>query len=269
MKKIAIHSVPRSGSSWIGQIFNSSPAVNFKFQPLFSYAFKDYLSPSSSKEEIETFFKMIAKSDDSFLLQQEKVDMGIYPHFRKDEKPTYVVYKEVRYHHILKNMLRVDPDVKVIGIVRNPYAVINSFLNAPREFRKDLGWDELNEWQFAEKKNLDKPEEFNGYEKWKEVTLLFHKLAEEFPDRFYLLHYDELLTDPLSEVKRFFLFCGLEVGQQTEAFLASSTQTDHGDAYAVYKKKETDDGWKKTLNPIIAQVITEDLIQNDLEKYIR
>ena len=44
MKRIAIHSVPRSGSSWLGQILNSSLKVCFRFQPLFSYAFKDYLN---------------------------------------------------------------------------------------------------------------------------------------------------------------------------------------------------------------------------------
>ena len=44
MKRIAIHSAPRSGSSWLGQILNSSPKVCFRFQPLFSYAFKDYLN---------------------------------------------------------------------------------------------------------------------------------------------------------------------------------------------------------------------------------
>ena len=61
MKRIAIHSVPRSGSSWLGQILNSSPKVCFRFQPLFSYAFKDYLNEKSSQEDIMTFFEQIAK----------------------------------------------------------------------------------------------------------------------------------------------------------------------------------------------------------------
>ena len=90
--------------------------------------------------------------------------------------------------------------------MRSPYAVINSFLNAPREFRKDLGWDELSEWQYANKKNLDRPEEFYGYAKWKEVALLFQKLKEEYPDRFYLVKYNELLSDTLKEVERIFIF---------------------------------------------------------------
>ena len=37
MKKIAIHSVPLSGLSWVGQIFNSSTDVNFKLQGLMQF----------------------------------------------------------------------------------------------------------------------------------------------------------------------------------------------------------------------------------------
>ena len=268
MKRIAIHSVPRSGSSWVGQIFNSSADVNFKFQPLFSYAFKDYLVSTSSLKDINTFFELIANSNDPFLLQQDKVDKGSYPVFGKKEQPISIAYKEVRYHHILKNMLKVDPDIIVIGIVRSPYAVINSFLNAPREFRKDLGWDELSEWQYADKKNLDRPEEFFGYEKWKEVALLFQELKKQYPDRFYLVRYDQLLTNSLQEVENIFDFCGIEVTDQTISFLKKSSQENQEDTYSVYKKKTTDDSWKKSLNPIIMDKISKDLKNNSLEEYL-
>ncbi len=268
MKKIAIHSVPRSGSSWIGQIFNSSPDVNFKFQPLFSYTFKDYLNDSSSSKEINSFFEEISKSDDAFLLQQDKIENGTYPKFKKNNETTHIVYKEVRYHHILENMLAVDSDVIVIGIVRSPYAVINSFLNAPREFRKDLGWDVLSEWKHANKKNMDKPEEFYGYEKWKEVVFLFEKLENEYPDRFYLLKYDDLLLNTGGEVENIFNFCDIKMSEQTKYFLEKSTQKDEKNPYSVYKKKHTDSGWKKSLNPIIISEITKDLKNNGLEKYV-
>ena len=46
---VAIHGVPRSGTSWIGEIINSSPNVLYKFQPLFSYALKDFLTTFSKK----------------------------------------------------------------------------------------------------------------------------------------------------------------------------------------------------------------------------
>ncbi len=40
MNNIVIHSVLCSGSSWLGEIINSSPNVLYQFQPLFSHEFQ-------------------------------------------------------------------------------------------------------------------------------------------------------------------------------------------------------------------------------------
>ena len=105
MQKIAIHSVPRSGSTWLGNIFNSHPKVSFKYQPLFSYAFKGYLTEVSNAESINSFFCEIQLSTDSFINQIEGIEKGIIPDFKKEDTPTHVCYKEVRYHNVLENML--------------------------------------------------------------------------------------------------------------------------------------------------------------------
>ena len=182
MKRIAIHSAPRSGSSWLGQILNSSTKVCFRFQPLFSYAFKDYLNDKSSREDIVRFFENIAKSSDDFLLQKDKIDNEEYPLFEKDSNLTHIIYKEVRYHNILENLLTKDKDLKVIGLVRNPFAVISSFLNSPREFRKDLGWIEVEEWKLAEKKNNNKQKGKNKNINSAELnnTVIFHEDSLQF-----------------------------------------------------------------------------------------
>lgn len=268
MNKVAIHSVPRSGSSWLGQIFNSSPAVKFRFQPLFSYAFKDYLNENSSLNDINNFFSLIEKSTDSFLLQKDKIEQGIYPEFKKNKKISHCIYKEVRYHHILENMLSIDPDVIVIGLVRSPYAVINSFLESPREFRKDYGWDELEEWRYANSKNQKKIEEFYGYEKWKEVVFLFKKLKECYPWRFYLLNYDELLNHTYEEVEKVFKFSNLDMTEQTLNFILQSKNSNFNDAYSVYKTKKTDMNWKNNLNSAIIDCISKDLIDSGLEDFL-
>ena len=78
---IGIHGVPRSGTNWLGQIFNSQPNVNFKFQPLFSYAFKDYLDENSTEEEIQQFFEEIAISDNYFLSLKDTVIHQNYPDY--------------------------------------------------------------------------------------------------------------------------------------------------------------------------------------------
>ena len=264
MRRIAIHSVPRSGSSWLGQIFNSSPEVCFRFQPLFSYAFKDYLNDKSSREDIVGFFENIEKSSDDFLLQRDKVENGEYPCFSKDNKFTHIVYKEVRYHNILKNMLVKDKELIVIGLIRNPYAVINSFLNSPREFRKDLDWNEIEEWQFADKKNLKRSEEFFGYEKWKEVYFIFKELEKEFKDRFCIVYYDDLIKDTIKEAQKIFDFCNLNVNTQTKEFIKSSNTSKHKNAYSVYRKKINDNAWAGHLETSIRDMISSDLRDNGI-----
>lgn len=265
IKRIAIHSVPRSGSTWLGSIFDSHPNVTYKFQPLFSYRFKSYLSEKSTKGEIESFFSEIAKVDDEFLDQKLSKERGILPKFYKENSKA-IVYKEVRYHHIISNLLRQDSELKVIGIIRNPLSVLHSWVNAPREFRH--GWKFEDEWRFAPQKNQAKLEEFYGYEKWKEVAYLFHSLHAEWPSQFYLINYLSLLRKPLEEVSSVFDFCQLEVKQQTLDFLEVSTSTSVDDPYAVFRSKQRDDKWKGNISEQVADLIERELKGTCLEIYL-
>ena len=267
MKRIAIHSAPRSGSSWLGQILNSSPKVCFRFQPLFSYAFKDYLNDKSSREDIIEFFENISKSDDDFLLQKDKIANGEYPLFKKNSNLTHIIYKEVRYHNILKNLLHQDRDLRVIGLVRNPFAAINSFLSSPREFRKDLGWIEAEEWRLAEKKNQNKAEEYFGFERWKEIYFLFTELKRRYPDRFLFVSYDDLIEDTVSQVKKIFKFCNIKIDEQTYSFIQRSNFSAEEKIYSVYRSKETDTIWLNKLDKEIQSMIKLDLQHNNILEF--
>ena len=267
MKRVAIHSAPRSGSSWLGQILNSSPKVCFRFQPLFSYAFKDYLNDKSSREDVVGFFENIAKSSDDFLLQKDKIENGEYPLFKKDDNLTHIIYKEVRYHNILENLLAQDKDLKVIGLVRNPFAVISSFLNSPREFRKDLGWIEAEEWKLAEKKNKNKAEEYFGFEKWREIYFLFTELKRRYPDRFLLVSYDDLIEDTVNQVKKIFKFCDMEINEQTYSFIQRSNVSGKETVYSVYRDKKHNISWVNILDKAIQSMIEVDLQKNDILEF--
>lgn len=269
MRKIAIHSVPRSGSSWLGAILDSSEDVVYKFQPLFSYAFKSAISDVSSEEEIALFFEKLFTTKDDFLDQIEKKDRGIVPTFNKTD-PRIIVYKEVRYHYILENLLEKDPNTFVIGLIRNPFSVLNSWYNAPREFRKDLGWNFEEEWRFAPQKNLNKREEYNGYEKWKEVAQLFNSLKIKFPSTFYLLRYEDLLLNTQGEVRKMFEFLDLDFGDQTKEFLSNSMQRKDNDPYSVYKVKNAkkENNVKFNLPENVIKKIEYDLKGTELESYL-
>jgi hypothetical protein len=267
LKKIAIFGVPRSGTSWIGEIFNSSPCVAYRFQPLFSYAFKDFLTPASSKEDIQEFYEQILDSEESFINQIDRRNSGDYPTFNKTNI-THIVFKEVRYINILSNLMRRSPDLMLCLVLRNPYSVINSWLRAPREFRRDLGWSEIEEWRYALKKNLNRPEEYNGYEKWKEAANLFISLKGNYPERVQLIKYGELIQQPVDVIKNVFTEFSLELTKQTLDFLQQSAKQENADPYSVYRRKQTDDKWREQLDAVIVDEITRDLEDTQLKLLI-
>lgn len=257
-RHIAIHSVPRSGSSWLGEIINSSEKVKYAFQPLFSYAFKSQLSQHSNRIEIEKFYRSLAHSDDAFVCQTEARAQGIKPIFEKAQT-SHIAYKEVRYHYILENLLKQNPNQKVIGLIRHPLAVLSSWKAAPREFRTDLGWDFSEQWRDASNKNQSKPEEYFGFQKWKEVALLFKDLVHQFPTRFKLVHYSDLLADTQKETELLFEFLELEFSEQSRNFVESATTSSSDDSYSVFKSKQGIENTtpKNLSEPIIQSVINE------------
>ena len=265
---VAIYGVPRSGTSWLGQIFNSSPWVAYRFQPLFSYVFKDRLNEDSSLEEIDKFFDDLLNTNDDFVLQRGKARISKTEiEFKKKENITHLVYKEVRYHHILRNLLEQKKDIKIIGIVRHPCAVINSWLKAPKEFKKE--WDPINEWRYAPSKNQGKKEEFNGFEKWMEVAEMFLELRDRYPEQFYLFRYSDLHKEPILTAKKLFEFCSLEFEEQTYKFILDSTQNDVDDPYGVFRKNYDDKKWEVELIPEISKTIIDITEETKLSHFLK
>ncbi|MAA79118.1 MAG: hypothetical protein CL916_07635 [Deltaproteobacteria bacterium] len=232
MFKIAIHSVPRSGSTWLGEIFNSSHNTKYCFQPLFSYKFKDFLSPTSTKVEVNTFFKQLAQTTDGFILQKEQRSVGTLPTF-SDGEISHVVYKEVRYHHILKNLCNLQSGIKLVLLIRNPIAVMNSWVNSPKEFNPSWNIDE--ELLFAPKKNLSRKEESYGLQAWIDTTKLFEYLAATFPNDVILIRYSDLKGNTVQTTKTLFDFCHLTYDEPTETFLDKSQTTFVSGTYSVFR----------------------------------
>jgi len=254
MQYLAIFGVPRSGTSWLGQLFNSSSHVAYRYQPLFSYAFKNRLDEHSEVEDIKAFHEDLLKTDDEFVLQKQNISGNETPEFEKSEI-THLVWKEVRYLHIIENLL-LQSDIKIIGLVRHPCAVIYSWYNAPREFDPD--WNVMKEWKSAPKKNRGRKEEFFGYEKWKEATQSFIQFQKQFPESFYLQVYEDLTAYPKRELKKLFKFSNLPFDKQTANFVDRSTQIQSRDPYDVFRKGKTGYEWIGKLDEQIVNYILKD-----------
>ncbi len=264
---IFIVGVPRSGTSWLGQIIDSSPDVRYRYQPIFSYAFKDAVDMDSSKEEFNHFFTKVYNSDDDFLCQSERKEKGLYPVFdKKKDMPSFLTIKMVRYHHLILKIMEYFEELKTVGIVRHPCGVINSWLSHPNEFPERA--EPKEEWRDGECRNKGHPEEYWGFEAWKEVTDMFMKLEEKYEERFMIIKYEDLVSNKIQKTKELFRFLGLDYTKQTEDFLIESQSKHHVDPYSVYKDKKVKEKWKWQLDEEIKEEILDEIRGTKFERFV-
>lgn len=263
---IVIVGMPRSGTSWLSQIIDSSPQVRFRLSPFFSYAFKNAVDEHSSKEEYERVFQGAYESDDVFMCRTKEREVGKYPVFEyKDEHPEFLAIKMTRFHNLISHMLDLFENMKMVSIVRHPCGAIYSWLTTPSEFPQDA--DPMQEWRTGACRKTG-PEEFWGFEDWKKVTRLHMQLEQRFPDRFIILQYETLVDYPIRETKKLFHFLDLEYTEQTERFLKASHQRHEDDPYAVFKNPGVKDRWRNGLDPRIQQEIIDEIRGTDLERFL-
>lgn len=264
---ILLVGMPRSGTSWLSQILDSSPQVVFRLSPLFSYALKNAVDENSSKDAYEQMFtKAYMANDDEFMNQIHHRKSGHYPIFKeKINAPEFLVIKDTRYHNLLRHMLNLFENLKIVSIVRHPCGAIHSWLTNPGEFPS--GADPMIEWRSGSCRKTG-PEEFWGFEDWKKVTRLHLSLEKLFPNRFCIIQYENLTQDILKQTKDIFQFIGLEYTKQTEDFLIASQQIDDPNPYAVFKNPSTKDRWRSELNPEIQNQIIEEITNSELSRFL-
>lgn len=228
--QVAIFGCPRSGTSWLGQLFNAHEAVAYRYQPLFSYEFKDWFGRHGvSAESLAAFAQALLGAQSDFVLQDLRP--------AKTGPPSHLVWKEVRYHQLMPALAALPGLHRLVYIHRPALDVINSWYQAPKEFR--AGQDIRAEYLDAPSKNTD-PCEFNGYTKWKESLALALTLQAENPDKVILLSYDDLRRDPVGHLSTLFAAVGLQLSDPVRTFIAASTTQHDADAYSVFRNQRAE-----------------------------
>jgi len=258
--------MPRSGTSWAGQLLDASPNVSYKMSPLFSYAFKNRLSEESTPGDWLQFVKEVFVSDDDFLNQKTRRMQGQYPTFQKEPlNDSYLVMKFDRFQNLIEPALDRMPELKVICIIRNPCGAIHSWLTAPREFPADA--DPLEHWRSGRIKKKWEGDHY-GFDDWIWFARLALRLAKEFPQRVMIMRYESLVADAIGQVTKMYEFLGLSLHQQVLEFISDS-QTQHMDGdYSVFKNPAVATRWLLELNPVIQDAILSELVNTDLEEFL-
>lgn len=264
---VLLSGMPRSGTSWLSQIFDSSPAVRFRLSPLFSYEFKNQASENSEKKDWLAIFQGAYNSQNEFMNQALRREEGAYPTFPvKSSSPDSLVIKDTRFHNLTESLLELFSEIKVIALIRHPCGAINSWLQSSNEFPSAA--DALQEWRSGTCRKTGYGE-YWGFDDWKDVTRLHLSLARSFPQNFKIQSYERLVHGAEGAVAKLFEFCGLSISEQTIQFIRQSQSVHNADQYAVYKHPTVIDRWRSELPSEIAATIYEEITGSELERFLK
>jgi len=251
VKNVIVTGMPRSGTSWLGQIINSAPNVLFRTEPLFSYRFKNQINIGSTCHEIDDFLSSLIELDDEFILQRENQKQGYYPTFKKDAADI-LAFKTTRHHELIEKYLNCVNDIQVIGVVRHPCGAINSWIKSYTEFGKK-GCQKENDWRTGACRKTGVGE-YWGFDDWLSVTTNFVALSKKSAN-FHVVRYSDLVTNTVQCTQNLFNDIGMQLHPQTAEFLAVCHSRHDKDPYSVYKSKAVLDEWKSELDPGIVETI--------------
>ncbi len=264
-KLILICGMPRSGTSWLGQIMDSSARVAFRMEPLFSYRFKNTISNNSSKADIVRFFEEVYLSSDDFISQKINRDKGIYLSFDKNPALDFLVVKTTRHHNLLERYLDLVDRINVVSIIRHPCAAINSWMKTDREF-KSKGCKVDTDWRSGRCRK-DGEGEFWGFNDWLSVTRLHVQLSQKY-ENFSIVKYSDLIRKPEETTRGLFKSLFIPFEKQTEDFLKACHSRHDNDPYSVFKGPEVENKWMDELDSTIAKEIIRDTINSGLSGFI-
>jgi hypothetical protein len=265
-KVIWLFGMPRSGTNWLSQIFDSHSNVRFKLAPLYSYALKNFVDENSPEEDWQLFYEKVYESVDEFMDQTRRRKSGEFPVFlRKNATPRFLVIKDNRHHNLADRIVNSALKPKIIYIVRHPCGAINSWLKAPKEFPKTA--DHQEEWRTGKCRKTG-PGEFWGFDDWKYLTGKYMELSRAFPDRVHIVKYEHLVDAAKRETERIFDFAELSLDPQTTAFLEMSQKKHSASEYSVSKDKKVKDEWRQELDKNIIDEIYADLRGSILEELL-
>lgn len=257
--------MPRSGTTWLSQIFASSPQVRLKFCPLFSYEFKHALNERSTGEDWRRFFADVYRTPSPYMDQEHLRKDGLVPEFyEKYANPEHLLIKSNRFHHLIPNLFKNVPDAKVIYLVRHPAATLYSWLSNPTEF--PAGANPVCEWRSGACRKTDIGE-FWGFDDWKAVTLQALEMQRAYPDRMRIQRYEALTKHPLLEAEALFDFLGLSMGPATTDFISKSRSRHDPNNRSVYKRAGPDTAWRYGLSESIISIIRSEIAGTSLELF--
>ncbi len=225
---VLISGVGRSGSTWVSELLNYDNRYRSIFEPFDServraakeFRWYQYVRPGAENVKLASAARLILRGrfrsywTDRF---NQRILVG-----RR-------IIKDIRTNLMLRWLADLEPRMRIILVVRNPYSVVASWQRLDWEFYREWAavsqQPELLEDYPVVKKSLQKVDSQSRLE----VILLFWCVAylvplTAFRKGLYVLFYENLLSDPQGELPRLFEWVGrpLEMQRVMEVFSRAS-----------------------------------------------
>jgi hypothetical protein len=264
---ILIVGAPRSGTSWLGKIFDSHPDVLYRFEP-------DWFDPPELVSDTAAIRSNIAR----WIGQSDPRASGKRPFFPKSWQsaparlvrssliyagaaadrlglPAWpvpdlgsiarsrAVVKSVRLRDGIGAFAGVCPEGRALLIVRHPCGQVASLMRGTKDRKFDLAepgtdmpFDETSTIVFAARHGVEEaafqrlPNAAKYAWSWRDFNeTALGSMAEQANAR--VVVYEDLCAKPIDEARSVLAFAGLPWNAQTETFLATSTSYNGKAAY--------------------------------------
>jgi Sulfotransferase family len=302
---ILIVGAPRSGTSWLGKIFDSHPDVLYRFEP-------DWFD----SDETVTDRDMIGTNMARWLRNRDPRSAGKRPFFAKSWQaaPSRLlraslvyagaaasriglpalpipdlgrairargVVKSVRLRDGLGAFASVCPEGRALLILRHPCGQAASLMRGTRDRRFDLtkpgtdmAYDEARTIGFAACHGIDE-RSFRSLThaakyawSWREFNeTALGSIADRGNAR--VVVYEDLCARPMDEARTILAFAGLSWSAQTETFLAYSTSYNRAAGYYAVLRNSVAaaDRWRSDLAPADQDAVREVVRGSELSRY--
>ena len=226
-------SMPRSGSTLLQKIIESSPDVESCAEPWVMLPILSHYNSNLVDSKFSTdlsrkafdLFNTEFECTSSLLDAQKLYSDSIYSNVFRKIKSKYFLDKTPRYVHIVNELKTIYPKAKYIVLLRDPLAIVSSY--ASTWFSNDY------------KKLLN--DKFSRYD----IEHGFDRLAEFIESDFknkIIIRYEDLLSSPEKECKRVFNYLGLKYDSKYIDYGASGKSSNYvlGDPKLVNRKSRPD-----------------------------
>ncbi len=201
-REILLVGLPRSGTSWVGAVLGSSPSVEYLREPIT----QTWLDEGIGTPTVD----LATDVDYAAVVDRVLADTG-----------SRRLIKEVN-PYLIPHVVDHYPKMAVVFLHRHPCAVALSY--------KERRWTRLD---LEQRFNLQKTGDF-WYDHGRFQSRLLRPAMPAIRRAGHIVSYEDIATDPVGEFERLAKTLGLEWGEASRSYLASTmSDAQPGDPYAL------------------------------------